>query len=440
MQKVKQLLEVLFNIGVKEEYPLSEKVRIQNINRLCLATGLVAWLMIPALIDSIPAVIGVFLYGVCLFSVYFFHHFGLYFAFNVFITFSIGFLNVMFAAGFEKRMGIEIHFIVTFVTILYNFTEHKMRLFNAIFTAFTFLVAMYMQFYGIYFFPAPRLAPYLFFINMILGLCFLYFIIVRFRTILQKSQQDIEQKNQLLEQQKHELQNTNNIKDKLFSIIGHDLRAPLVSINGFLSLLEVDYLDAEERKAYIQKLRNAVSGSSQTLDNLVAWYVQQQKNTELKKENISLNESIETVFNTLGILAEQKNIRLSHNITENIYVETSASFLPFMLRNLISNALKFTPKGGEVSVHLHKPSDNEFWILVKDTGVGMTAEKCQKVFLFSENTSTFGTDREKGTGMGLPLCKEMANQNNSRLWVESEVGKGSTFYFSLPCNFKGSLR
>lgn len=431
MQKFKHFLEVLFNIGVREEDALAEKIRIQNLNRLCLAAGLVAWLMIPVLIDSIPAVIGVFLYGVCLVSVYIFHYFRQFFAFNVFITFTLGFLNVMFAAGFEKRMGIEIHFIVTFVTILYNFTEHKMRLFNAVFTAFTFLVAMYMQFYNIHFFPAPRLAPYLFFINTILGLCFLYFIIVRFRTILQKSQQDIEKKNELLEQQKIELQNSNNIKDKLFSIIGHDLRAPLISINGFLSLLEMDFLEEEERKMYILKLKNAISGSSETLDNLIAWYIQQQKNTDIKKEKISLNESINTVFNTLGILAEQKKIRISHDVPENVYVETSASFLPFMLRNLISNALKFTPKGGEVSVHLYKPSENEFWISVQDTGVGMSAEKCQKIFQFSENTSTLGTEREKGTGLGLPLCKEFAEKNGSRLWVESEQGKGSTFFFSL---------
>jgi len=432
MQKIKYYLSILFNIGVREEDPLGEKIRIQNLNRLCLAAGLVAWLMSPVLIDSTPAVIGVFSYGVCLFSVYIFHYFRQFFAFNVFITFSLGFLNVMFASAFDKRMGIEVHFIVTFVTILYNFTEHKMRLFNAFFTAFTFLVALYMQFFGIHFFTAPRLTPYLFFINTVFGLCFLYLIIVRFRTVLHKSQQDIEKKNELLEQQKRELEESNNIKDKLFSIVGHDLRAPLSSISGFLTLLETDSLAGEERKIYIQKLKNAISGSSETLDNLVFWYIQQQKNLVIKKEKVSLYASITLVFNTLGILAEQKHIQLSHQIPENIYVETSANFLAFLLRNLISNALKFTPKKGSVSVFLQKTSENELWVLVKDTGVGMDAEKCKKIFQIAENTSTFGTEKEKGTGIGLPLCKEFAEKNGSKLWVESEVGKGSCFYFSLP--------
>jgi signal transduction histidine kinase len=430
MQKIKHFFEVLFNTGVRDEYPLAEKVRIQNLNRLCLSSGLTAWMMIPLLIDSKPAAIGVFAYGVCLMSVYIFHYFRQHFAFRVFITFSLGFLNVMFAAAFEKRMGIEIHFILTFVTTLYNFTDHKMRLFNAFFTAFTFLVAMYMQFYDIHFFPAPRLAPYIFFVNTILGLCFLYFIIVRFRTILQKSQQDIERKNELLEQQKLALENSNNIKDKLFSIIGHDLRAPLVSINGFLSLLEMDYLDAETRKNYIYKLKNAISGSSATLDNLIVWYIQQQKNIIEKQESISLYEVVHTIENAFSILLEHKNVSFSHEITQDIYVYTTPNFLPFILRNLVSNALKFTPKGGSISIHLHK-KETELWISVKDTGVGITPENIKRLFHFENNFTSLGTENEKGTGLGLPLCQQFAEKNGSRLWVESELGKGSTFYFSL---------
>lgn len=130
-------------------------------------------------------------------------------------------------------------------------------------------------------------------------------------------------------------------------------------------------------------------------------------------------------------MAEQKNIPLAHNIPTEISVNTSPNFLPFIIRNLVANALKFTPKAGKIYADIHHQDEKEICIAIKDTGVGIKPENIDKLFSFGVKYTTLGTEKEKGTGLGLPLCKEFAEKNGSRLWVESEVGKGSTFYFTL---------
>lgn len=431
MQKIKTAIDTLLNIGITDKLPLSEQIRVKNANRICAIAAVIATGIIPLVWDSPAAVVGVLIYVMSLCSIFIFHYFQQYTLFNLFFTLIASILNILFCSGFDQRMGVELYFIVTFVGTLFHLTAHKIRVFNAIFIAICFFIALYMQFYHIYFFKAPRLSPYIFFINLAFGFYFLSFSIIRFRRILIHAEQNTHNKNLLLAQKTAELENAHQLKDKLFSIIGHDLRAPLASINGFLEIIEMNILSEEEKKSYIQKLRNALHGSSQTLDNLIAWYLQQQRHDDIKKEIISCIEVVKMVFDTLNIIATEKQIKLSYHIPSDLQVEAEPNFLPFMLRNLIANALKFTPKGGEIIVSIEKKADKETWIFVKDTGIGIKPENLSKIFDTQVHFTTLGTNKEKGTGLGLPLCKEFANKHGSRLWVESEVGKGSIFYFSV---------
>lgn len=431
MKKIEATFTSLFNVGVKDSYPLSERTRIQNLNKICTFTALLVLFIMFFVPGNIPVLIGLMAYFVVFISVYIFHYFEKYLWYNFFISIATGLINIYLGGCFEQSLGIEIYFIVTFVAILYHFSEHKMRKFNVFFTAICFLITMTMRFFHIHYFPAPSISPYVFYINSLTALSLLYFIVVKYRTVLLKSQEEIHQKNILLQKQKEELQHSSEIKDKLFSIIGHDLRAPLTSINGFLTLLEMGYLDENQKIIYTQKLRKSITGASQTLDNLVLWYIQEQKNETIKKENILLYEVVETVFSTLNILAEEKAIRLSHRVPTDLVVNASPNFLPFIIRNLVANALKFTSKGGEISAYIHQYNEKEICVAIKDTGVGIKPENMDKLFSFGLRYTTLGTEKEKGTGLGLPLCKEFAEKNGSRLWAESEVGKGSIFYFTL---------
>lgn len=431
MKKILAAFASLFNVGVKDSQPLSERTRIQNLNKICTMVACLVLSIMFLVTDNIPILVGLMAYFWVFISVYLFHYFEKYLWYNFFISITTGFINTYLGGCFEQSLGIEIYFIVTFVAILYHFNEHKLRKFDAVFTAVCFLITMSMRFFHIHYFPSPAITPYIFYINLITGMFLLYFIVVKYRTVLLKSQEEIHQKNVLLLQQKEELQHSSEIKDKLFSIIGHDLRAPLTSINGFLSILEMGYLDENQKIAYTEKLRKSITGASQTLDNLVLWYIQEQQNDTIKKEKILLHEVVETIFSTLNIMAEQKNITLTHNIPTEVSVSASPNFLPFIIRNLVANALKFTPKGGNIYADIYHQDEKEICIAIKDTGVGIKPENIDKLFSFGVKYTTLGTEKEKGTGLGLPLCKEFAEKNGSRLWVESEVGKGSTFYFTL---------
>ncbi|MBX7241246.1 MAG: HAMP domain-containing histidine kinase [Bacteroidia bacterium] len=432
MQKKQSVIDKILNTGVDDALPLIEKIRIQNVNRICIMAGSVALLLVPVVYDSIPAMTGILLYSLILYSVFFFHYWGKYSAFNLMIAIATGLLNLFFASFFDKRMGVEIFFIVTFVGTITHLENQKIRMFNALYTAICFIIALSMQYFDVSFFHAPRFSMYIFFVNLFTGFLFLTFSIISFRQKLTDSQNELMLKNKELEQNKQELAQTYIVKDKLFSIIGHDLRAPLNSISGILSLIEEGHLKEEDSKKYIRKLRTAIAGSNETIENIVFWYTQQKPGSQEMTSTVVLSELIDTVFNTLSLIAEQKKISISHDIAPDLKVIAETNFLSFLMRNLVSNAIKFTHEKGEVKISSLFIAPDKIRIMVKDNGVGIPPENIPLLFHQEDTFSTPGTNQEKGTGIGLPLSKAMADKNNIPLWVESEPGKGSTFYLELP--------
>lgn len=238
------------------------------------------------------------------------------------------------------------------------------------------------------------------------------------------------QTNTKLDQQSQDLKALNATKDKLFAIIGHDLRNPIGALISLLQLLEYGNISQEEFLLYSNKLKASVESLHFTLHNLLVWANSQMQGLKATPQVFDLQEIAQENINLLSEIAKNKSIALSNRVKEFTKVNADIDHVKLILRNLLSNALKFTPQGGEVSVDAVIEKDC-VKIAVRDTGVGIAEEKLNKLFTPAV-TSTKGTEEEKGTGLGLMLCKDFVEKNGGQIWVESQIGKGSTFHFTLP--------
>jgi len=239
--------------------------------------------------------------------------------------------------------------------------------------------------------------------------------------------------NAILKQKQTDLAQANRVKDKMFSIIAHDLRAPFNGIKGLLVLLENGLLDAEEQKYMLQQLQVTTDSTLETLENLLRWATGQIQGINPNPTNLDLNFIAENSLHLLAEPARQKEVALINLLPVCASVVSDADHLDIIIRNLLSNAVKFTPKGGKVSIYAIQ--DNNTWcITVEDSGVGIPADKVGLLFNPDTQFSTRGTNNEKGTGLGLLLVKELVEKNNGTVGVKSEVGKGTTFCITLPAS------
>ncbi len=246
-----------------------------------------------------------------------------------------------------------------------------------------------------------------------------------------------EQKIQLQNEQLKEL---NHTKDKFFSIISHDLRGPLSALFSFSELLAENYdqYDVAKQKELLSFINKGHQTTLKMLDNLLLWSRSQRGIIQFKPKTINLYSLAGEILEPMYQMAENKNISLINTIPEDIAVTADKDLLTIIIRNLITNAIKYTHKGGNVSIVAHLNADNEnenyTQISVIDNGVGISLAIQAKLFLITETQSTEGTENESGTGLGLILCKEFTEMHKGKIWVESEEEKGSKFSFSLPIN------
>lgn len=226
-------------------------------------------------------------------------------------------------------------------------------------------------------------------------------------------------------------------KDRFFSIIGHDLRSPLSNIFMGLELLKdkIEPLEAEDKES-INVLINSVLASTEKtvelMENLLDWSRLQMGRMEYNPKRRDVYYLLTRNLMLYQKMASDKDIQLSHTLEpEKIYVYADYNMIDTILRNLINNAIKFTPDGGKVEISAEE-NTKAVHVSVSDTGVGIEEERLDRLFqIGEENIRTKGTQGESGTGLGLILCKELVEKHGSEIWVESEEGKGSTFTFSL---------
>ncbi len=230
-----------------------------------------------------------------------------------------------------------------------------------------------------------------------------------------------------------ELRELNATKDKLFSIIAHDLIGPFTTISGFSELLLSNAIkrNPENIRRYSQYILGSSKKVMDLLMNLLEWSRSETGRMEFKPEPINLIEIINNTIELLMPTAKQKKITLKPLQKRKVDVVADPVMLSVVFRNLISNALKFTYSEGDVKVLIQK-KEKELLIKVIDNGVGISEERIKKMFRISQNYSTVGTNEEKGTGLGLMLCKEFVEKHGGKIWVKSQLSKGSEFCFTLP--------
>ena len=262
---------------------------------------------------------------------------------------------------------------------------------------------------------------------VIVGLVFYLYILKR------QSNRKLEEANEKVSRQNVQLQQLNGTKDKFFSILGHDLKGPLNSLTSFSGLLinHTDSLSKEEIKTLAQDLDKSLKNLFTLLDNLLEWSRSQTGNIEFKPEPFDLAEVLEQNKELLRNQAQGKNIAISNVTKAGLVINAHRHSINTVVRNLVSNAIKFTPEGGAVTLNAQMAKD-EVMVSVSDTGVGMSDDIITRLFRIDTKHSTKGTADEKGTGLGLILCKEFVEKNRGRIGVQSEVGQGSVFYFTLP--------
>jgi len=236
--------------------------------------------------------------------------------------------------------------------------------------------------------------------------------------------------NRLLNKSNTALQESNTVKDKLFSVLAHDLRGPLASVINLLEMINKGWLTEEEKTLMMSKLAIHCNASMETLNLLLRWGQMQLKGIRISQTEIFPSKVIERNITLLGESAAQKSIFITKDVPENIIVFCDADHLDFILRNLLSNAIKFTPDGGSIVVSAKEYQQDQVIFTIKDNGVGIDQKRLSTIFTIN-NMSTIGTNNEKGTSLGLVICKEFIVANEGNIWVESEAGSGSEFFFTL---------
>ena len=227
-----------------------------------------------------------------------------------------------------------------------------------------------------------------------------------------------------------ELKDLHRVKDKLFSVVAHDVRSPIASLLSLLKLTDLEKEDVEMQIQLLKDISKRVEDVFGLLDNLLRWAKKQMHGLVVSPAYLDIKDEIDAAIDGLQDIAETKKITLK-NCAENYKVFADRDMFLVVMRNLAVNAIKYTPSGGQVTVNA-EPTNGMVTVSVKDTGMGMSQEIQDKLFNFSETKSRRGTDNESGIGLGLVLCAEFVSANGGRIWFNSEQNKGSTFFFTVP--------
>ncbi|HTM67510.1 MAG TPA: tetratricopeptide repeat-containing sensor histidine kinase [Flavipsychrobacter sp.] len=241
----------------------------------------------------------------------------------------------------------------------------------------------------------------------------------------------IRKKNKLLQDQKEALENLNEVKDKLFAVISHDLRSPLGSIISSMELLESEVLNQQDQRALIGELHLSASATLETLDNLLVWGAGQFQKENLHREAVDVKLLADKINRLLVNVASHKNIELVQKVDELCIARFDKNQLEFIMRNLVANAIKFSKEGEKIEIRGYRQNGHVVFE-VEDNGVGMSEETIKKLFDIEARISSRGTSGERGVGLGLILIQEFLSKNQGHIAVESEEGKGSCFKVNIP--------
>jgi len=346
-------------------------------------------------------------------------------------------------------IGIELFFFV--YGVLAVFLIKKIS--HAV-IAFGFSTVMYLSVFVIWTDYDSKLAelnPGFFIFNHALAVLFIFFSLFLFKTEnnayllrlhkkndelaaknveIGRQKQEIDGQVLLLQKQTAELKELDSLKNKLFSIIAHDLKTPMYALRNLFRNIQQYDLPGDEIKVMLPDVVTDLNYTTGLMENLLQWAKSQMQADALKKQVINVTEVIREVIQLLRLQADSKKVYIENKLDMPVYIYADKDMVNLVLRNLLSNAIKFTPENGYVFLGANE-GDSFVEVFVQDTGTGMSEEVLRQI-----NTSNYfttkGTANESGTGLGLMLCKEFLAKNGGKMFVESEPGKGSLFSFTLP--------
>ncbi len=355
---------------------------------------------------------------------------------------------VVYAAHVD--MGLEFFFVLYGVLSVF----FLQKIYNIIF-GFTLSMTCYFainEFWNSYVYQLEDTHYYLFVLNHVIALFFIFYGLLMIKTENTRFQQasqeknfqlrrsnlkilrhkaDIAEKAALLQDQTQQLTELNTLKNKLFSIIAHDLKNPLYALRNLFRNIQRYDLPGEEIKLLIPDMVNELSYTTGLMENLLQWAKSQMTAESVKPQLLDISKIAQEVLQLLKLQAEAKNIYIRSRLERPVFVYADKDMINLVLRNLLSNAIKFTPAEGTISIDARELRSH-IEVYVQDTGMGITEDVIQKLMMEDIYYTTKGTGGESGTGLGLMLCKEFLSKNGGRMHVQSEPGKGSIFSFTLP--------
>ena len=351
---------------------------------------------------------------------------------------------VILILNFFQNSGVEgpsiILFIVTFLFLLTLSNENKYRLITTIHIVIV-VVLLYIEY------RYPELVPKTYTSNAekMLDIAVSYIVALIFfsslfvylrnsfnakRLIADERAIAISAQNKQILAQNQQLEQVNEEKNKLFSIVSHDLKSPLDSIKGYLELLSGNMLNEEEKEKIQEELLIQTKYTSGLLANLMSWAKAQMQGVVVNLAPYNVQKLINEIATNKVPFAARKGIKLTFAIDPTLEIVCDKDMVHIVMRNLINNAIKFTNEGGEVYIKALKKSD-KLLVSVSDTGIGIPPEQQAEIFTL-KTRSTYGTNQEKGIGLGLMMCKEFVEYQHGEIWFESKLGEGTTFFVSLP--------
>ncbi len=271
--------------------------------------------------------------------------------------------------------------------------------------------------------------------SIIVSILLIFIAMILFRNNHLKSRlnKSLREKNREIEKKNHELSELNAMKDTLIRVIAHDLRNPISTMISMTELLKdnMEEMDQVSTSEIMHTLNKSSHEGFKLLENLLDWARSQSDAVSINPEEIDIHELVNENIQYLKNNAENKNISIETHVDNRLRPQADRNMTSTIIRNLLANAIKFTPAGGRIRI-LSEVKNNFYRIIIVDSGIGISNENLARLFTFDENKSTPGTEDEKGTGLGLIICKEFVEKQGGQISVQSEKGKGSRFSFTIP--------
>ena len=368
-----------------------------------------------------------------------------YFVVQPFVT------SLVYLSGID--LGVELFFIVYGILSVFFLQRFSQMLFSLALSMISyFMLSVVLKKYT---YQLEEASYYFYLFNQLLAIIFIFYglylikaentgyqfsILNKNRELhrqnleIEKQRAEIADKAALLEQQTIQLTELNSLKNKLFSVISHDLKTPMYALRNLFSNVQQYDLSAEEVKSLIPDVVNDLNYTTGLMENLLQWAKNQMRSNTVHPQKLDVSELVSDVCGLLRLQAEAKRIHLEAKVTDAAYVYADRDMVHLILRNLLSNAIKFTPEEGNISIDVVE-NGKMTMVSVRDSGVGISEENLQK--LFHEYYTSKGTANENGTGLGLMLCKEFLTKNGGQLQVSSTEGVGSVFSFTVPKALNG---